>query len=622
MTSPARPDGGEGDPREELRRVAALLLKTQQQLIDLRAVRDRERQVLGGILSLGARVRDARDRAGFWALVAEASTAAFNCELSLVVERRGDVLTLVGHAGPHPTSPAERAALDHALLSTPSGHHVPAAGDAPLRFGGRPVAAMLHAPIGDASPAGGWMLVLGSTEHKRAFFEPLGAEKLPGLRIFASHIGVIHQMHRSRERIADQVRLLDRTNGELQRRIREERRAAEEREQLRSELAHARRLESIGRLAGGVAHDFNNLIAVVNGNAELLQMEADLKEDGRLALAGIIEAGARAASLTRQLLTYGRRQVIRPREADLNELIDAALRLYAPVIGDDIRLDFRPCPGGALVMADPDQFGQLLSNLLLNARDAIREAAQDGRPALIRVQTTLVPGTPGERGARPAVRMEVADTGTGMDDATRQRAFEPFFTTKAVGSGTGLGLAAVAGMVEQNGGTIEIDTALGVGTTFRLTWPLLEARAGDATPPRGASGERPVVMLVDDEARVRDFTRRGLEKHGFSVFAFDGGPAALASLEVEGRVPDVLITDVRMPMQTGPELAAAMQRRLPDLPVVYISGYTADLVSRDGVVPEDIELVEKPFSVKELSARVYRLLARQRRQQASTGHGG
>jgi len=600
----------------ELERVVSRLLATQQQVIDLRASRDNERRVLDGIVQFGAAVRGAEDARGYWDVVAEAATTTFDCEACIVVAVEGTTLEVRSARGPRPSSPEECAALAEALARSPDGrldaYDPPAVPPLP-RFDGRPLAAVLHAPIEDPATGGGLTLVLAVTERKREFFRPLGVSQLPGLRLFASHIGVIHEMHRSQSRIARQVRLLDHANAALERKLVEERRSTEEREALREALAKARRLEAIGRLAGGIAHDFNNLMAVVNGNAELLKLEADLDEDASLSLESIIQAGARAASLTRQLLTYSRRQVIRLMEADLNALVESTLALHAPNIGPDITLDFTPCPGPTLVKADPDQFGQLLSNLVLNARDAIALAARDPRSARIVVRTERISMMEGLQRPGPAVLLTVSDSGVGMDAETLQRAFEPFFTTKPVGSGTGLGLATVAGVIEQNGGRIEVDSEVGVGTTFRVYWPHLATRGGEAPAPPAASPDRPVVMLVDDEAPIRRLAQRGLERLGFAVQVFDGGPAALAALDGDGPRPDILVTDVRMPVQTGPELACAVHARLPGLPVLYISGFTADLVSRDGVMPPDIELMEKPFSVKDLSARLYRLLAAHRR---------
>ena len=307
---------------------------------------------------------------------------------------------------------------------------------------------------------------------------------------------------------------------------------------------------------------------------------------------------------------FSRKQVIRPELTDLNRQIESSLRIYRRLIGEDISLYFSPCPDDAPVMADKQQFDQLLGNLLLNARDAIHESAEHDRVSEIRVSTRLMrTGSPLDGGG-PAVRLTVADTGRGMDEATRQNIFEPFFTTKEVGKGTGLGLATVLGVVQQNLGTIEVTSEPGRGSVFEVYWPLHQAKpvapAPPEPPPPSTGTER--VLLVEDEDQVRTFMVRGLRGLGFSVTAYESGETAVRQMARGVLKPDILVTDVVMPGMNGRQVAEALRAQLPDLPVLFVSGYTDDIVAQQGIVREGVELLEKPFSPDILGRRIRQIL--------------
>jgi PAS domain S-box-containing protein len=368
---------------------------------------------------------------------------------------------------------------------------------------------------------------------------------------------------------------------------------------LEEQLRQAQRMEAMGRLAGGVAHDFNNILTAIRGNAEFLA--GALPAGGTLARDAeeIRDAADRAAGLTRQLLAFSRRQVLQPRVVDLNVVVAGVERLLARVLGEHVRLTVRPAPTPQWVHADPGQLDQVLINLAVNARDAM----PDGGPLEIAVVPEAARGT-----GRVVVR--VSDRGTGMDATTRTRAFEPFFTTKPVGRGTGLGLATVHGIVEQAGGAAWIDSALGHGTTVSVALPRVHGPRGVTAPgPARPAAGHGRVLLVEDEAMVRALTERILVRAGYRVATARNGREALARLEAQGpgEAPiDVLVTDVVMPEMGGRELAQRLRRARPDLPVVFMSGYVDD-----GLAASDLErrsaFVEKPFTGDALVARILAL---------------
>ncbi len=383
---------------------------------------------------------------------------------------------------------------------------------------------------------------------------------------------------------------------------------------LRESLADAQRLESVGRLAGGVAHDFNNLLTVLLSASEALR---DDLEAGRPVQVGDVDeirvAGRRAADLTRQLLAFARKQVITPTALDLNAAVRGAESLIRRAILEDVRLELDLCPDLWVARCDRGQIEQVLLNLAVNARDAMPAGGT------LTVETRNVPRTaqPDEGGAeadREWVLLRVRDSGEGLSSEARAHLFEPFYTTKPQGKGTGLGLATVYGIVRQNGGEIAVETEVGRGSTFDLRFPRhpgpVQASAPDERPA-GVRGTE-AVLVVEDDSPVRDITVRALRSAGYAVHEAHGGPDALALLERTRFVPELLVTDVVMPDMNGRQVADEIRRLHPGVRVLFVSGYTQEIIQRHGALEAGVELLAKPFTPSSLLARVRAVLDRPR----------
>ncbi|MDE3155907.1 MAG: PAS domain S-box protein [Acidobacteriota bacterium] len=390
-----------------------------------------------------------------------------------------------------------------------------------------------------------------------------------------------------------------------------------ERRQLEDQLRQSQRLEVIGRLAGGVAHDFNNLLTPILGYAEMLLERFPPDDPARADVLEIQRAGHRAEQLTRQLLAFGRKQVLQPTIVDLNDLISDAARLVRRLIGEDITLVLALAPNLRTVRVDVSQIGQVLMNLAANARDAMP------RGGTLTIETANVnlaadyAATHAEVTPGPHVLMAVHDTGVGMDRETQSRIFEPFFTTKAVGRGTGLGLATVHGIVNQSKGHIWVYSEPGRGTTFKLYFP---AVSGSPEPPRLTAPGTAVghghetILLVEDDDALREMSARVLRNLGYTVIeARDGSTALLASKHHAGRI-DLLLTDVIMPGLSGPDLAQQLLSERPSLRILYMSGYTDDTVLQHGVREQGLQFLEKPFTPVGLGQRVRSVLDAGRRR--------
>jgi PAS domain S-box-containing protein len=381
-----------------------------------------------------------------------------------------------------------------------------------------------------------------------------------------------------------------------------------EHEILEEQLRQASKMEALGRLAGGVAHDFNNLLTVVNGYADLLVMslQGDERADDALE---IRRAGSRAAELTAQLLAFGRRSKRVLEAVDLNGRVEAMVPMLRRLLGEDIefRVTFDQSLGS--VEADPSQLDQLVMNLVVNGRDAM-----PGGGSLAFVTSRLASGGVGSRASESGwARLEIADTGVGMEPDVIEHIFEPFFTTKGQGKGTGLGLATVYGIVQQMGGHIRVESDLGVGSRFVVELPL----CGDMSPQAGGNAAQPglgalaseTILLVEDEPSVRDFCKRALGSEGYAVHV--AGPHD--ALEIAGRLGDgldILVTDVVMPDLDGPTIAAALRSRRSNLKVLFMSGYPRDREDElTGAVAEGAVLA-KPFTSRELCDAVRRVLDR------------
>jgi signal transduction histidine kinase len=372
------------------------------------------------------------------------------------------------------------------------------------------------------------------------------------------------------------------------------------------QLRQAQKMEAIGRLAGGVAHDFNNLLTVISGRSELLLTRAPGDERLRRDLDLIYKTAERAGTLTRQLLSISRKQMLQPKVLDLDAVVSGLEPMLRRVIGEDVELVVRPAPAVGWVHADPGQVEQILLNLIVNSRDAM---PQGGR-LTIETCDLAVPGPDAPAGdAVPPGRyvlLSVRDTGVGMDAGVQAHLFEPFFTTKEVGKGTGLGLATVYGIVSQSGGHIRFESAPGQGTLFRIYFPEVEPpRApGVREPLSGVRRGSETVLVVEDEAEVRALARDILEMSGYSVLEAGGPHEALELVERRREPIHLVLTDVVMPGMSGRALAGRLAAVAPEIRVMYMSGYTDDTLGRHGMLDSGTAFLEKPFTPQALSRKV------------------
>ena len=376
---------------------------------------------------------------------------------------------------------------------------------------------------------------------------------------------------------------------------------------LEDRLRQSQKMEAIGRLAGGVAHDFNNLLGVIMGHAELITSRVDRDGAVNRRAAAIREAAEHAAALTAQLLAFGRRQMLQVTAFNLNEVILATSTMLRRLIGEDIDLQTVLAADLGSVTADRVQMQQVILNLAANARDAM---PQGGILTIETVNAELDAAYAmrhDESFAGPWVLMAVSDTGTGMDPETQSRIFEPFFTTKGPGRGTGLGLASVYGIVKQCGGLIYVYSELGSGTTFKVYLPRLvkpvEAGAPEESPKQTQRGSE-TILLVEDAPNMREVTIEFLASYGYNVLDAGNSAEAIAKVEQHPGSIDLLITDVVMPGESGPKLAARLVEQRPGLKVLYVSGYTANAIVHHGLVDPGIAFLQKPYSRDVLGRKV------------------
>jgi PAS domain S-box-containing protein len=394
--------------------------------------------------------------------------------------------------------------------------------------------------------------------------------------------------------------------------------AEEEQIKLQSQLVQAQKMESVGRLAGGVAHDFNNMLAVILGYTEIAMDQVNTAQSLFAALREIRKAAERSADLTRQLLTFARKQTIAPRVLDLNETVDRMLKMLRRLIGEDIDLVWKPGRNLWLVRVDPSQIDQLLANLCVNARDAIADVGK------ITIETDVgafdeaycadhAGFVPGEY-----VLLAVSDNGCGMDQETLGHLFEPFFTTKEVGKGTGLGLASIYGMVKQNNGFINVYSEPGQGTTFKVYLPRHAAKSGHL-PEKGL--DLPVerghetILLVEDEPAILKMATMMLERLGYAVVGARTPGEAVRLAEAHAGGIHLLVTDVVMPDMNGRDLAEHLLSMYPNLKCLFMSGYTADIIAHQGVLAARVQFIQKPFSLKDLAAKVRQALGDEQRKE-------
>jgi PAS domain S-box-containing protein len=393
--------------------------------------------------------------------------------------------------------------------------------------------------------------------------------------------------------------------------ITERRQAESQKGQLEEQLRQSQKMEAVGRLAGGVAHDFNNLMTAVSGYAELLQAHFSPGEAAREYVDEILKSSSRATQVTRQLLAFSRRQVLQPKVIDLNSVVQNMDGLLRRLIGEDIELHTSSDPHLAAVKADQGQIEQVIMNLAVNARDAM----PNGGRLSIETRNVELDSCYNDRHGRmrhgPHVLLAVTDTGIGMDPETQSHLFEPFFTTKETDKGTGLGLATVYGIVKQSGGDVWVYSEVGRGTCFKIYFPRVDEgpdRASKGAPQGRPTAGRETVLLAEDSDVVRRLLHEILTAQGYTLLeARHGAEALQMSRGYPGKI-DLLVTDMVMPQMSGRELAHHLAPERPDMKILYMSGYTEEAIARDGVLDPGTAFLEKPFTPASISRKVRELL--------------
>jgi CheY-like chemotaxis protein len=371
----------------------------------------------------------------------------------------------------------------------------------------------------------------------------------------------------------------------------------------------ARKMEEIGRLAGGIAHDFNNMLSVILGHAEITLMRIDPNQPVYTSLKEISRAAERSADLTRQLLGFARKQPVAPEVIDLNESLAGLLSMLQRLIGENIQISWKPGPNLWPVMMDSSQIDQIMANLCVNARDAITDL---GTISIATENCSIEDSDSKASYVSPGdyVRILVSDTGQGMDEATLEHIFEPFFTTKGIGEGTGLGLATVYGIVKQNNGFINVWSEPGAGTTFTLYFPRHQGAVEQAVEKgvKLIQQGRETILLVEDEPAILEMTAIILTELGYNVLKAVTASDAIRMAREHGGEIDLLLSDVIMPEMNGRDLANNLHSSYPEMKRLFMSGYTADIISSHGVLDEGIHFIQKPFQLSVLAAKLREVL--------------
>ena len=384
-----------------------------------------------------------------------------------------------------------------------------------------------------------------------------------------------------------------------------------ERKALQAQLFQAQKMEAVGQLAGGVAHDFNNLLNVILGYSDLLLERADPSDPMHKRIVQIKKSAERGATLTRQLLAFSRKQVLQPKILDINTLVVEEEQMLSRLLGEHIELTTHLEPSLGQVKADPGQMEQILMNLAVNSRDAM----PDGGRLIIETENVELDEayTNQHLGARPGsfVMLKVSDTGIGIDPETQAHIFEPFFTTKEPGKGTGLGLSTVYGIVKQSEGFIWVYSEPGMGTTFKIYLPRVDAVAEAPSEEKAAARtaqSQATVLIVEDEESLRELAREFLESAGYKVLMAKNGPEALQIAAQHPGPIEILVTDVVMPGMSGREVARRLASFRPAMKVLYVSGYTNNAIAHHGVLDPRVAFLEKPFTKNDLLSKVRELL--------------
>lgn len=387
--------------------------------------------------------------------------------------------------------------------------------------------------------------------------------------------------------------------------------AEEHRKEIESQLRQAQKMEAVGRLAGGVAHDYNNMITVIMGYAEMVLEQLDENDQLYNYMEEIYDASKRSMDLTRQLLAFARRQAIAPKVLNINEIVKSMLKMLQRLIGENIEIVWHPGKEIWPVRIDPSQLDQILANLCVNAKDAIdgigRVSIETRNIELDELYCSHHCGlTPGE-----FVQLTVSDDGIGIDEEIIDKIFEPFFSTKAIGRGTGLGLATVYGIVKQNGGYVDVYSEVGKGTTFKIFLPRIDEDSTIIQIQNSGmvqSGDGETILLVEDDTAILGLAKKMLGKLGYNVLAVNSPLEAITTAEKYKDKIHLLMTDVVMPELNGHDLANRLRSIYPPIKVLFMSGYTADIIASQGVLNNNLFFIEKPFSISKLSEKVSEVL--------------
>jgi len=452
----------------------------------------------------------------------------------------------------------------------------------------------------------------------------------PVIRRLESHVRDLRKEVEQRKRVEEELRAirdelenrvaepaadLEAANRHLLRERKEHRRTDEEKEELQAQLLHSQKMEAVGRLAGGVAHDFNNLMTVVAGYADRLLRKMGESDPSYKGIEEIKKAGERAIVLTRHLLAFGRKQILQPERLDLNAAVMDMMEMLQRLLGEDIDLSAELEPGLGKIMADRVQIDQVIMNLAVNARDAMPQGgALAIRTANVELDDHSHLGYLASSG--PHVVIEVRDTGSGMDEEIRERIFEPFFTTKEMGTGTGLGLSTVYGIVRQSGGDVRVYSARGQGTVFKIYVPRCEAPAEEARAPKegkpaaagGPLRGSETILLVEDEEALRELAALDLREMGYTVLEAGTVGRALAVADQHEGPIHLLLTDVVLPGLSGRRLFEMLTNRLPHVGVLYMSGHAERHIVHHGVLQAETAFLGKPFTSETLAAKVREVL--------------
>jgi two-component system cell cycle sensor histidine kinase/response regulator CckA len=387
-------------------------------------------------------------------------------------------------------------------------------------------------------------------------------------------------------------------------------RDATARSRVQEQLRQAQKMEALGMLSGGIAHDFNNLLTIIAGYSQMLIASPQMTvERDRTAAQQILKASNRAAELTSQLLAFSRPQSVQPKIHEINGVVDQTATMLGRLIGEHIELSMNKSPDAGRIHADAGQIQQVLINLAINARDAMPGGGT------LQINTSNIELGDDYIGKHVGVKsgsyvmLEISDTGTGMDAATRDRVFEPFFTTKAQGKGTGLGLSTVYGVVKRWGGSVDLYTEPGHGTTFRVYLPrVLEASSEEESEATEGRGGHETILLVEDEEGVRSMVHTTLERRGYRVLEAAGGPEGLEVARAHEGPIGLLVTDIIMPHMSGSELAKLLLLERPSTRVLLISGYAGNVLQRSGALADNMPFLQKPFAPGVLTRRVREIL--------------